>query len=260
MCLLGAIAGGGPWCMAASAVEAAQWHEPQRPEARHVLSTADLQEFFDPLLDSALARFKVAGAVVMVVKDGDIAFAKGYGYADIENKKPMSADATLIRAGSIAKLCTGIAVMQLVEQGKLDLDRDVNAYLDFHIPTPAGGVPVTLRRLLTHRAGFEEHVKGMFTRHSVPEPLGAWLARSLPPRLYPGGDVPAYSNYGMTLAGYIVERVAGESFAEYMDRHIFQPLGMAHTTFRQPLPDALAPLLAKAYRRSDRPPLPYFET
>ena len=203
----------------------------------HELSTADLEAFLDPLIKDQLARLKFAGAVVVMVKDDGILFARGYGYADVENKRPMTADATLVRPGSISKLFTGIAVMQLVEQGKLDLDRDVNDYLDFHVPTPTGGVPVTLRRLMTHRAGFEEHVKGLFSADRVPEPLGHWLMRSLPRRLFPGGDVPAYSNYGMAFAGYIVERAAGKLYADYVAEHILQPLGMVHATFRQPLPE-----------------------
>ena len=175
-------------------------------------------------------------------------------------KSRSHADATLVRPGSISKLFTGIAVMQLVDAGKLELDRDVNTYIDFAIPTPEGGVPVTLRRLLTHRAGFEEHLKGLFSRAREPKPLGQWLANGLPPRLFPKGDVEAYSNYGMALAGYIVERVSGEPYASYIQRHILDPLGMSHSTFLQPLPENLAPLMAKGYRRSDQPPLPFFET
>jgi len=226
----------------------------------HELSTADLGAFLDPLVRDQLARLKIAGAVVVVVKDDGILFARGYGYADVEKKRPMTADTTLVRPGSISKLFTGVAVMQLVEQGKLDLDRDVNDYLDFHIPTPEGGVPVTLRRLMTHRAGFEEHIKGLFSANRVPQPLGHWLARSLPPRLFPAGDVPAYSNYGMALAGYIVERAAGKPYADYVAEHVLLPLGMVHATFRQPLPDELAPLVANGYSRSDRKPWPFFET
>jgi CubicO group peptidase (beta-lactamase class C family) len=165
-----------------------------------------------------------------------------------------------VRPGSISKLFTGIAVMQLVDQGKLDLDRDVNDYIDFAIPTPQGGVPVTLRRLLAHRAGFEEHVRGLFSREREPTPLGRWLAENLPLRLFPGGDVEAYSNYGVALAGYIVERVSGEAYAAYLQRHILDPLGMRHSTFQQPLPDDLAPLMARGYRQSDKPPLALFET
>lgn len=228
--------------------------------AAHELSAADLDEFFDPLMADQLARLKIAGSVVVIAKDGAVVFARGYGYADVENHRSMTADSTLVRPGSISKLFTGIAVMQLVEQGRLDLDRDANEYLDFHIPVPDGGVPVTLRRLMTHRAGFEEHVKGLFSADRVPEPLGQWLARALPRRLFPAGDVPAYSNYGMALAGYVVERTAGEPYADYVASHILAPLGMSKATFQQPLPEALAPLMAKSYRRSDRSPWPFFET
>jgi CubicO group peptidase (beta-lactamase class C family) len=230
------------------------------PRTLPALTADAVGNVVDPLMEEWIGKHKGPGAVVVVVTSDATVFAQGYGFADIEAKKPFTADTTLVRPGSISKLFTGIAVMQLVDQGRLDLDRDVNSYIDFVIPTPDGGVPVTLRRLLTHRAGFEEHVKGLFSRGGEPEPLGRWLARSLPPRLFPKGDVEAYSNYGLALAGYIVERVSGEPYAAYIQRHIFDPLGMSHSTFRQPLPDDLAPLMAKSYRRSDQPALAFFET
>src|SRR5262245_47274788 len=104
--------------------------------AAHEITDADLAAFIGPLIENQLARLKIAGAVVVVVKNDSTLFARGYGYADVESRRPMTADKTLVRPGSISKLFTGIVVMQLVEQGKLDLDRDVNDYLDFHIPTP----------------------------------------------------------------------------------------------------------------------------
>jgi CubicO group peptidase (beta-lactamase class C family) len=217
-----------------------------------------LGQILDPVVTGELQRNKLAGAVVVVVKDGAIALAKAYGLADIAAGRPMTADATLVHPGSISKLFTGIAVMQLVERGLVDLDRDVNDYLDFRVATPPGGVPVTLRRLLTHRAGFEDHVKQIFVRRPPP-PLGAWLARSQPRRIFPNGDVPAYSNYGLALAGYVVERVAGVPFATYIQAHVLAPLEMARSTFAQPLPAALAPLMARGYRRADQPPLPFVE-
>jgi CubicO group peptidase (beta-lactamase class C family) len=229
------------------------------PQAPLELTAANLASVVDPLMAEWTEKRKGPGAVVVVVKRDAEVFAKGYGFADVEARKPFTADATLVRPGSISKLFTGIAVMQLVDAGKLDLDRDVNDYSDFAIPVPEGGIPVTLRRLLTHRAGFEEHSKGLWTRK--PEPLGPWLARNLPQRLFPKGDVEAYSNYGVALAGYIVERVSGEPFVSYVQRHILDPLGMNHSTFQQPLPDDLAPLMAKGYRgTSDQPPLAFFET
>ena len=226
----------------------------------HPFSAEDLQAYFDPLVTKKLLAEEIAGGVVAAVKAGAPVFAKGYGDADVANKVPMTGDATLVRAGSISKLFAGIAVMQLVEQGKLDLDHDVNDYLNFRVETPPGGIPVTLRQLLTHRAGFEDHWKGVFSTADLPEPLGRYLEKSQPARLFANGDVTAYSNYGMALAGYIVERVSGEAFADYVDAHIFKPLGMAHSTFQQPLPTALAPLMSKGYRTSSLPPLDHFET
>src|SRR5438132_4611467 len=108
-----------------------------------------------------LGREDIAGAVIVVVRDGKIFFAKGYGYADVEKRKPVSPDNTLFRPGSISKLFTWTAVMQQVEQGKLDLDRDVNEYLDFKIP-PAFGKPITLRNIMTHTPGFEDTAKELF--------------------------------------------------------------------------------------------------
>ena len=245
-------------CVAAFSAVAA--HAAAQTRSPLELTADDVGNAIDPAMATWIGKHKGPGAVVVVVNRDGAVFAAGYGFSDIADKKPFTADTTLVRPGSISKLFTAIAVMQLVAVGKLDLDRDVNGYIDFAIPTPEGGVPVTLRRLLTHRAGFEEHVRGLFSREREPEPLGRWLANNLPRRLFPKGDVEAYSNYGVALAGYIVERVSGEPYVAYMQRHILDPLGMTHSTFQQPLPDELAPLMARGYRRSDMPPQAYFET
>src|SRR5213596_3508146 len=128
-----------------------------RPE----LTKADFDTFLDALIPSQLRNRNIAGAVVSVVKDGQVLFQKGYGYADVEEKKAVLPDRTLFRPGSISKLFTATAVMQLVEQGKLELDSDVSGYLDFAIPKTYPE-PVTLRRILTHTAGFEETLKNLF--------------------------------------------------------------------------------------------------
>jgi CubicO group peptidase (beta-lactamase class C family) len=219
----------------------------------------NLEQAIDPLVRDWIGDRKAAGAVVVVATRDRVFLAKGYGRASANPKGPLTADATLIRPGSISKLFTAIAVMQLVDQGKLDLDRDVNDYLDFPVPTPEGGVPVTLRRLLRHRAGFEEHVKNLFSRDPVPTALGLWLRRALPQRIFPNGDVTAYSNYGFALAGYVVERASGESFPDYVRRRILAPLGMTRSTFRQPPPAELAAMMAEAFGAQDHP-LGYFET
>lgn len=227
--------------------------------AAPALEASDVAELVDPIMTEWIDHGG-AGAVVVVVDRDRTIFAKGYGLADKDTNRPFTAGRTLVRPGSISKLFTGIAAMQLVDEGRLDLDRDVSDYVGFAIPTPPGGRPVTLRLLLTHRAGFEEHFKDLFSRASEPMPLAAWVAKSLPPRIFPNGDVTAYSNYGMALAGYVVERVSGESFPTYVERHILTPLRMERATFRQPLPESLAPLMAKGYRGLGWPPLDYFET
>lgn len=218
------------------------------------LTKADLEAFLDALIPSQLENRNIAGAVVSVVKDSQVLFAKGYGYADFDAKKPVLADQTLFRPGSISKLFTATAVMQLVEQGKLDLDRDVNDYLDFAIPKTYLE-PVTLRRLLTHTAGFEETLKNLFVANeSNLKPLRTYLVNQMPQRIFPPGKVVAYSNYGFTLAGYIVERVSGEKFGRYIDNHILKPLRMTNSTFDQPLPSALAPQMSQGYLTATKKP------
>src|SRR5215472_3915298 len=203
------------------------------------LTKADFETFLDALIPSQLRTRNIAGAVVSVVKDGQVLFQKGYGYADVEGKKPVLPEQTLFRPGSISKLFTATAVMQLVEQGKLDLDRDANDYLDFAIPKTYVE-PITLRRLLTHTAGFEETVKNLFVAHeSDMKPLRSYLVNQMPARIFPPGKIPSYSNYGFSLAGYIIERVSGEKFERYVDNHILKPLRMTSSTFDQPLPPQL---------------------
>ena len=225
-----------------------------QPSQPPVLTKADFETFLDALIPSQLRNRNIAGAVVSVVKDGQVLFQKGYGYADFEAKKPVLPDQTLFRPGSISKLFTTTAVMQLVEQGKVDLDRNVNDYLDFAIPKTYPE-PVTLRRLLTHTAGFEDTLKNLFVAHeSDMKPLRSYLVNQMPARIFPPGKVPSYSNYGFTLVGYIVERVSGEKFEHYIDNHILKPLGMTNSTFEQPLPPQLATQMSKGYLNTAKKP------
>lgn len=219
----------------------------------HELTAADLEAFLDGVMPLQLRREDIAGATISVVKDGKVLFEKGYGFADIEKRVPVSADNTLFRPGSISKLFTWTGIMQQVEQGKLDLDRDVNDYLDFKIP-PAFGKPITLRNIMTHTPGFEETVQELFVgdeKHLTP--LGDYLKAHLPERIYPPGTTPAYSNYATAMAGYILQRVSGEKFDDYIENHIFKPLGMNSCTFRQPLPEALKSRMSNGYELASQP-------
>jgi CubicO group peptidase (beta-lactamase class C family) len=211
------------------------------------MTAADVEAFLDGLVPLQLKRDDIAGATVSVVKDGKLLFAKGYGYADVEKQKPVSAQETLFRPGSISKLFTWTAIMQLYEQGKLDLDRDVNEYLDYKIPD-AFGKPITLKNIMTHTPGFEEQIKDLFTVGNSKPVLGEYLKTHIPGRVYPPGTVPAYSNYATAVAGYIVERVSGRPFDEYVAENILKPLKMTRSTFSQPLPSELAPLMSNGYR------------
>jgi CubicO group peptidase (beta-lactamase class C family) len=226
-------------------------------EPPHELTVADVHAFLDGFVPMQLEREDIAGAVVLVVKDGAIFFAKGYGYSDVEKKTPVTVDATLFRPGSVSKLFTWTAVMQLVEQGKLDLDRDINEYLDFKIPAKFGK-PITLRNIMTHTPGFEEQIKDLISEEATPvATLKQHLVTHIPERIFPPGTTPAYSNYGASLAGYIVERVSGREFNDYVNENIFKPLGMSHSTFAQPLPAELKPLMSTGYRLGSGKPKPF---
>jgi CubicO group peptidase (beta-lactamase class C family) len=221
--------------------------------AAPALTADELDAFFDGYVPAALARGDVAGAALVVVKDGQVLFEKGYGLAEVANHKPVDPKNTLFRAGGVSAVATWMAVMQLVDQGKLDLDRDINDYLDFRIP-PTWPKQITLRDLMTQQSGFEEIAKDVVTdRAERLRPLSVAARLSLPERIFPAGQVPAYSDYGVALAGLIVERVGGQPFERYAADHLFQPLGMTRTSFAQPLPSALAGSLASGYHRASEP-------
>jgi CubicO group peptidase (beta-lactamase class C family) len=227
---------------------------PITPVPAPSLSKPDVDAWLDGIMPYALLIGDIPGAVVVVVKDGKILTERGYGFADLKTHRKVDPEATLFRPGSVTKTFTWTAVMQLVQAGKINLDQDINTYLDFKIP-PAFGRPITMRDLMTHTPGFAEIVKHAF----VAGPnrllsLGDYLKNWTPNRIFPPGEVPAYSNYGATIAGYIVQRVSGEPFDQYIKRHIFDPLGMTHSSFAQPLPATLRPDMATGYTRGSEPP------
>jgi CubicO group peptidase (beta-lactamase class C family) len=229
------------------------------PPGTHALEKADLEAFFDGLVPMQMERSDVAGATVLVMKDGKELLKKGYGYSDVKKKSPVDPDTTMFRLASISKLFTWVSVMQLAEQGKLDIDADVNKYLDFQIK-PAFDKPVTLRNLMTHTGGFEEVLHDIiFVDPKQAHTLREFLIANQPRRMYPPGEIPAYSNYGVGLAGYIVERVSAEPFEQYVSEHIFQPLGMKHSSFNEPMTAELAPYVSDGYRATTEKPAIGFE-
>jgi CubicO group peptidase (beta-lactamase class C family) len=220
------------------------------------LTADDVNAWLDGYMPYALHAGDIAGAVVAIVKDGQIVTERGFGYSDVEKRAPVDPKLTLFRPGSVSKLFTWTAVMQQAEQGKIDLDADVNQYLDFKIPA-RDGKPVTMRELMQHVAGFEEQAKGIMSDDPKSPGFEALLKQWVPERVFAAGTTPAYSNYGASLAGYIVQRVSGEAFDDYIDKHIFAPLDMQHSSFRQPLPANLEPLMSKGYPQASEPAKPY---
>jgi len=208
----------------------------------------ELETFLDTFFAEQMEALHIPGAVFILVKDGETFFTEGYGLADLESQRPVIPDETLFRVGSVSKLFTATAIMQLVEQGRLNLDDDVNNYLDdFQLPDNYPN-PVTVANLLTHTGGFDERLTGTGVRSpSELVPLGQYLADNMPLRVMPPGDTISYSNHGYALAGYLVEEISGILFDQYIEENILRPLDMSYSSFRQPLPPELASDLAIGY-------------
>ncbi|MFO8192412.1 MAG: serine hydrolase domain-containing protein [Bacillota bacterium] len=219
---------------------------------------AALEAFLDGVIYNQMDTGNIVGVTISVVQDGELILARGYGYADLEAKKAVDPAVTLFRPGSTSKLITWTAVMQLVEEGKLDLNTDISEYLDFTVPArlykdnhkePAA--PITLTHLMTHTPGFEDTGEDLFVLAEEEFlTLEEYLKKNLPERVFPAGEVMAYSNYGTALAGYIIERISGITFEKYIEKNIFDPLNMENSTFRQPLPEELNDNMARAYKFS----------
>jgi len=215
----------------------------------------ELEAFLDGVVPALLEGYHAPGLVISVVRDGRVLLAKGYGVADVATGRPMDPEHTIVRVASISKLVTATAAMQLVAAGKLDLDADVNRYLDGFRIEERFGSPVTLAELLTHTAGFDDRFLGSGRALGAPLPtLRDYLAERMPARAMPPGRVVSYSNHGLALVGHLVERASGLSFPDYVQRNVFDPLGMDHSRFGLRVP--LDPNLAVPYTWSDGRYLP----
>lgn len=230
------------------------------PVESHELTAQDVNAWLDGQLPDALKNGRVPGAVVSVVKDGQVLTTRGYGWAQtgVGGGDPVAVDAesTLFRVASISKIPTSIAVMQLVGQGRLDLDEDISAYLDFEIER-GFDEPLTLRHLLTHTGGFEQLAKGDANPDGGSFDLEAHVTTDIPAQVFAPGTTPAYSNYGMSLAGYIVQRASGQPFEDYVREHVLEPAGMTSSTYAQPLPAELEDRMAGGYTTADQPAQPF---
>src|SRR5437660_3885570 len=161
---------------------------PTSASMAHPLDKPDVEAFFDGIIPLQWERSDIGGATVLVMKDGRDLLRKGYGYSDVTKKKPVDPETSMFRLASISKLFTWISIMQLAEEEKLDIDADVNKYLDFQI-APAFGKPVTLRNLMTHTGGFEEEIRDILvTDPKMARPLRDFLIEHQPHRIFPPGE------------------------------------------------------------------------
>jgi CubicO group peptidase (beta-lactamase class C family) len=234
------------------------FRQKQKPASTHGPTDArELEQFLDKIFAEEMLKEHIPGAVFVFVKDGAAFFSKGYGFVDLERAKPVSPERTIFRIGSISKVFTAMAAVQLADRGKLDLQTDVNRYLKkIKIPTNYPQ-PITAAQLLSHTAGLDEIRPGTQAPNSegvlsLPAFLQTRLARIRPP-----GEVISYSTYGITLAGELIEEVSGMSFESYLKKNVWQPLGMDHTSIT--VPESLASDLAVGYeyREGVNRPQPY---
>jgi uncharacterized protein (TIGR02246 family) len=202
----------------------------QPSAAQTSIDTKDLEVLFDTILAERMGKLHIPGAVVSVVKDGKIVFAKGYGVADVEKKTPVIPDQTIFRIGSITKVFTAMAVMQLADQGKINLNDDVNKYLKGVQVPNSFPQPITFANLLTHTSGLDEISPGRRTSNEAEIiPLGAFLKTRIV-RQFPPGEIISYSTYNPALAAHAVEQITGMPFKAYLQLNVFDPLGMNHTS------------------------------
>lgn len=224
------------------------------------LSSLAIQEFCDGLLKGLMSEHEIPGAVLVVVKEGETLFSKGYGFADLEQKSSVNPDSTLFRIGSISKLLIWTSIMQLYEKGQLDLNADITQYLGDFALKKKNGQRINLRNLMSHTAGFEERLLGIMGEdESSLVPLEKLLQAEMPSLVRPPNSQASYSNHGSALAALIVEKVSGLNFTSYVEENILSPLNMKHSTFRQPLPESLESHISKGYIGTSDPEAKEFE-
>ena len=199
---------------------------------------AELEAFVDGVVRQAMTTDHIAGAAVSVVQNGQVVLDKGYGFAGPD--RAVDPNTTLFRVGSISKTFTWIALMKEVEAGRMRLDAPINLYLPEPLQIKDQGFsrPIYVRDLMTHSAGFEDRSLGQLFEEDAARvrPLTDYLREERPRRVRAPGVVSVYSNYGAMLAGEAVAYVDGHPYQDLIDSEILNPLGMSHTSAREPYP------------------------
>lgn len=214
---------------------------------RAACNLPQLERWADAYFGKALEDRRFSGATAVLVQDGQVVFSRGYGWDDIERNRPMNVASSQFHLGSIGKVLTATAIGQLLESGQIDsIDDPANLYLTrFKLPD-APNRPITIRDLLTHRGGFEDWFYGIINEQPVRTPQSGNFISQFTPRIVANaGENSVYSSFGVAMLGAIVEDVSGESYRDYVAKHIFAPLGMQHSEIPY---DPIAPdEMARAY-------------
>jgi CubicO group peptidase (beta-lactamase class C family) len=214
-----------------------------------VPDSAELASFLAPVFAERMAVEQIPGAVFIMVAGGRVVFSQGYGVVDVGSKRPVHPATTIFPIASITKLFTATALMQLADQGRLDLDADVNRYLTSARVPATYAEPITAAHLLAHTSGLDELPGRRVRSRSELVSLGDFLSSHLV-RVHPPGEVTSYSSFGIALAGLLVEDISGMEFERYLERNIWEPLGMTRT-FIGLAPDSLAASVATPYEIDD---------
>ncbi|MBT2770938.1 serine hydrolase [Halomonas sp. ISL-60] len=216
-----------------------------------LLSSVEVEQFADEFFNRPEIKKKLVGAAFTIVADNRVLLNKWYGYSNLETKSLVDPDQTIFRMASISKVMTATAVMQLVEQGKINLDEDIEKYLDGVTITNHTGTPVTMRSLLTHTSGFDftDYISSNNVNHE--QSLEQFIKANLPSVIRTPGESYRYDNFAFNLQGYIVQRMVGYPFEEYVQEHIFKPLGMNNSDFR--MNEQVKKQLATGYGTNNQP-------
>ena len=209
---------------------------------------AEFETFIDSYLAEMMEANHIPGVAFTAVKDGEVFFSKGYGYANLEEQIPFDPQETLLTTASLGKTFTSLGVLQLYEQNLIDLNEDVRPYFtEFQLET-SYDQPLTFEHLLTHRDGFEARMIGVgaLTEDDL-LPLGELLETYTPTQLYPPGKYMTYGDTAANLSGYLLQQISGMPFEDFMAVNILDPLGMASSTFYQILSEQDSKRLASGY-------------
>jgi CubicO group peptidase (beta-lactamase class C family) len=217
--------------------------QPPLPEA----SREPLDALVRRVVTRQLAQHHIPGAVVVLIREGRVELMQGHGQADAGRGVAVDAERTLFRVASVGKLFVWTAVMQLVERGQLELDAEVDRWLEDELrPPPSFPGPLTLAHLMAHTGGFEVPER-LWPAGPTPDSLRTYLEERRPTRVRPPGLLSAYSDYGTALAEHLVERVSGRPFEDYLQEEVWRPLGMHRSLFRRGVPERFAAEVARAH-------------